>query len=113
MWIYSSSLAGSIVMPGLKDINEIIVKKRDEILRIAELRGAKNLRVFGSMARGDSGPDSDIDLLVEMEESRTLFDMAELTLDLEELLGRKVHVCTPDSIYWLLRKKILREAKPI
>ena len=100
-------------MPELTDIKEILLNKRDEILRITELRGAKNLRVFGSVARGDSGPDSDIDLLVEMEESGTLFDMAELTLDLEELFGRKVHVCTPDSIYWLLRKKILREAKPI
>ncbi len=98
-------------MPELTDIKEIMVNKRDEILRIAELRGAKKLRVFGSVARGDSGPDSDIDLLVEMEESRTLFDMAELTLDLEELFGRKVHVYTPDSIYWLLRKKILQEAQ--
>ena len=100
-------------MPESINIKEIVATKRDDVLKIAKLRGAKNLRIFGSVARGDSGPDSDIDLLVEMEESRTLFDMAELTLDLEELFGRKVHVCTPDSIYWLLRKKILREAQPI
>jgi hypothetical protein len=95
------------------NIKEIVAIKREDALKIAKLRGARNLRIFGSVARGHGRPDSDIDLLVEMEESRTLFDMAELTLDLEELFGRKVHVCTPDSIYWLLRKKILREAKPI
>jgi uncharacterized protein len=77
------------------NIKEIVAIKREDALKIAKLRGARNLRIFGSVARGDGRPDSDIDLLVEMEESRTLFDMAELTLDLEELFGRKVHVCHP------------------
>jgi predicted nucleotidyltransferase len=66
--------------------------RRDEILRIARRRGAQNVRVFGSVARGDAGVNSDVDFLVEMEPGRSVLDVSELILDLEEALGRRVDV---------------------
>jgi predicted nucleotidyltransferase len=66
--------------------------RRDEILRIAARRGAINVRVFGSVARGEAGIGSDVDFLVEMEPGRTVLDLSELILDLEEVLGRDVDV---------------------
>ena len=66
--------------------------RREEILRIAAARGAYNVRVFGSVARGEAGPESDVDFLVDLEPGHTLFDLSELILDLEEALGRKVDV---------------------
>jgi uncharacterized protein len=87
--------------------------RRQEILRVAADRGATNVRVFGSTARGDAGPDSDLDLLVTLEPGRSLFDLVELTESLGALLGRKVDVVTDDALYWLLRRRILREAVPL
>ncbi|MGH2458963.1 MAG: nucleotidyltransferase family protein [Chloroflexota bacterium] len=66
--------------------------RREDILRIAAARGAYNVRVFGSVARGEAGPESDVDFLVDLDPRRTLFDLSELILDLEESLGRKVDV---------------------
>lgn len=66
--------------------------RREELLAIAARYGARNVRVFGSMARGDARPDSDVDFLVELEPDRTVLDLSGLVLDLEEALGRKVHV---------------------
>lgn len=91
----------------------IIEEKREEILRLASTYGAFNIRVFGSVARGDDTDSSDIDFLVSMEDGRSLLDQAGLLADLADLLGRRVDVVTEDSIYWLLRRKILREAKPV
>jgi len=87
--------------------------QRDEILRIAAQHGAGNVRVFGSVARGEATEASDLDFLVEMEPERSLLDLAALRNDLMDLLGREVDVVTDDSLYWLLRRKILREARPI
>ena len=94
-------------------IEQLISEKRDEILRIAAEHGARNVRVFGSAARGEAGDGSDVDFLVEMEPGRSLLDLAALRNDLMDLLGRKVDVVTEDSLYWLLRRKILREARPL
>jgi hypothetical protein len=94
-------------------IGELLKQKRDEIIRTASRHGAKNIRLFGSAARGEAGPDSDIDFLVDLEPDRSLFDLGELLLDLQELLGCKVDVVTEDSIYWILRRRILREAVPL
>jgi uncharacterized protein len=66
--------------------------RRDEILSIAQRRGARKVRVFGSVARGDASVNSDIDFLVEMEPGRSVLDVSELILDLEEALGRRVDV---------------------
>src|SRR5258708_30693435 len=66
--------------------------RRDEIERVARNRGAYNLRVFGSVARGEARADSDVDFLVDFEPGRTVLDLSELMLDLEELLGINAHV---------------------
>jgi len=94
-------------------VQQPLIGNREEILRIAAQHGARNVRVFGSWARGEATEKSDLDLLVEMESGRSLIDMIELQLDLEELLGRQVDVVTDDGLYWLLRRKILREARPL
>ena len=92
---------------------EIVQTKRDEILRIAERHGARDVRVFGSVARGESTENSDIDLLVSAGEDTTPWFPAALVAELERLLGRKVDVVTEDGLYWLLRRRILQEARPL
>jgi len=94
-------------------IEELVKEKRDEILRVAAIHGARNVRIFGSVARGEADDASDIDLLVDMEPGRSLLDLAGLLADLSELLGRKVDVVTEKGLYWLLRRRILKEAKPL
>lgn len=93
--------------------DDLLKHHRDAILRLASRYGARNVRVFGSAARGEAGPDSDIDFLVELDPSRSLLDLSALTLELQELLGRKVDVVPDSSVYWLLRRRILREAQPL
>ncbi|HEY1204372.1 MAG TPA: nucleotidyltransferase family protein [Bryobacteraceae bacterium] len=88
-------------------------ERREEILRLAERRGAHNLRVFGSVARGEAGEDGDLDLLVAWEPGRSLLDHSGLVQDLQELLGMKVHVGTERSLHWYVRDRILREATPL
>ena len=90
---------------------DIIRERREDILRVASLRGAHNVRVFGSAARGEDTESSDIDFLVTMEPGRSLLDKAGLLADLQELLGRKVDIVSDDAIYWLLRRRILKEAR--
>ena len=88
-------------------------ERRNEILRLAERRGARSLRVFGSVARGEANENSDLDLLVAWEPGRSLMDHASLVQDLQELLGMKVHVGTEKSLHWYVRDRILREATPL
>jgi hypothetical protein len=92
---------------------ELLAAKREEILRIAAKHGARNVRVFGSVVRGEADEASDIDLLVEFEAGRSLLDQTKLMLDLEELLGGRVDVVTEGGLSRLLRRKILREARPL
>lgn len=68
-------------------IAELLKTRRDEILAIAERHGASNVRIFGSVARGEAGPESDVDLLVDLERGRTLIDHGQLQVELEGLLG--------------------------
>jgi hypothetical protein len=90
-----------------------IDRNREEILRIAELHGARNVRVFGSVARGDDRADSDVDLLVDMEDNRSLLDLGGLEQDLEDLLRRDVDVLTDASIHPDLRLRISAEARAL
>lgn len=91
-------------------IEELLLPLKEEILRIAAKYGAYNVRVFGSVARGEARPDSDVDFLVELEPERTLLDQIALMQSLEELLGRKVDVTEPETLHELVRDKILLEA---
>jgi uncharacterized protein len=93
--------------------NELLKEKREAILQIAAKHGARNMRVFGSVARGEAGKQSDIDFLVDLEPGRSLLDLGGLLMDLKDLLGRDVDLVTEESIYWLLRRRILKEARPL
>ena len=90
--------------------DELLKEKREEILRTASKHGARNVRVFGSVARGEARPDSDVDLLVEVGPDRTPFFPGGLIADLEELLGKKVQVVTQDGLHWYIRERVLEEA---
>lgn len=87
--------------------------KRHEILRIAASHGAHNVRLFGSAARGEDRPGSDLDLLVDMESGRSLLDLVALGQDLEELLHRRVDVLTNGSVHPAIRPHILADARPL
>ena len=89
---------------------EALRTHRHKILELAERHGARNVRVFGSTVRGDARPDSDIDILVEVERGRTLLDVIALEQDLEELLGRSVEVLTDAGLSPYLRQRLLVEA---
>ena len=94
-------------------IDQLLEEKRPAVMALITKHGAQNPRIFGSVARGDFGPESDIDLLVNMEEGRSLLDISALTLDLRDLLGVKVDVVSEDGLYWLLRRRILKEVRPL
>jgi predicted nucleotidyltransferase len=91
-------------------IDELLGGKRDEILRAAARHGARKVRVFGSVARGEADEASDVDFLVELEPGRTLFDLGGLLMDLRDLLGREVDVVTERGLKARIRGRILREA---
>jgi uncharacterized protein len=93
-------------------LNTLRQEKRAEILRLAETHGARNVRVFGSVVRADNREDSDVDLLVEFDTGKTLFDLIGLKLDLESLLGVTVDVVTPNSLRYI-RDRVLAEALPL
>ncbi len=89
---------------------EFLEAKRDEILRIAARHGASNVQVFGSVARGDATPESDVDVLVDLEPGRSLLDLGALLEDLKELLGRRVDVVTRKGLRARIRDRVLKEA---
>lgn len=92
---------------------EVIHEKRSEILRVAALHGAGNVRVFGSVVRGEDTDHSDLDLLVTPMANASAWFPVGLITDLEALLGRKVDVVTEGSLHRLLRRRILEEARPL
>ncbi|MDX2269875.1 MAG: nucleotidyltransferase family protein [Bryobacter sp.] len=94
-------------------LEQLRTANREAILTLAHQHGARNLRIFGSVARGEQKPDSDLDLLVEWESGRTLLDHVGLVQDLESLLGVKVHLGTEKSLHWYLRENILAAAVPL
>jgi len=95
------------------EINELLSQKRKEILSIATKHGAYNVRIFGSVARGKAKPDSDVDILVEMEKGQSLLDLGGVLMDLQELLGCKVDVVTEQGLRPRIRDRVLREAVPL
>jgi uncharacterized protein len=91
----------------------LIKEKREEILKIGLRHGAKNIRLFGSVARGEAGESSDIDMLVEVGENPSPWFPGGLIADLEELLGRWVHVVTVGALHSYIRDRVLQEAVPL
>jgi len=92
---------------------QLVKSKRDDILRVAAQHGARNVRVFGSVARGEADDASDVDFLVEMEPGRSLLDLGGLQVDFESLLGRRVDVVTVRGLKARIRNTVLTEAVPV
>jgi predicted nucleotidyltransferase len=88
-------------------------ENRAEILRLAAEHGAYNVRVFGSVVRGEAGPESDVDLLVNMEPGRSLFDLGGLLMDLQDFLGCSVDVVTEAGLRPRIRQRVLNEARSL
>jgi predicted nucleotidyltransferase len=93
-----------------ENINDLLKSKREEILRLAAKRGVRDVRIFGSVARGQARPDSDIDFLVDLETGRSLLDLGGLLNDLQKLLGRSVDVVTESGLRERIRRRVLKDA---
>jgi hypothetical protein len=95
------------------DNRTLLKEKRDVILAAARRHGVRNIRIFGSVARGEDDSESDIDFLVDMEPGRSILDHASLLIELQQLLGRKVDVISERGIKNRIRERVLREAIPL
>lgn len=95
------------------DPYELVIRKRQEILALAQRRGAKNIRIFGSVSRHEARPDSDIDLLIDLEPGRSLLDAGGLAMDLQKLLNYPVDVVTEAGLRSRIRVDVLKDARPL
>ncbi len=95
------------------DAGSLLTTQREQILVLARKHGAYNVRVFGSVARGDARPDSDIDLLVNLEKGRSLLDLARLLRELQDLLGCNVDLVTEAGLRPRIRHQVLKDARPL
>jgi hypothetical protein len=95
------------------DLKQELQAKREEILKIAAKHGAYNVRIFGSVARGEADKESDVDILVELGPDRSLLDLGGFLTDLEDLLGCRVDVVTEKGLRTRLRDRVLQEAVPL
>lgn len=95
------------------ELEQLLKKRRKQILTTARKYGAYDVRIFGSVARGESHPDSDIDFLVKLESGRSLLDLARLLRELQTLLGCKVDVMTEAGLRPRIRPQVLQEARPL
>lgn len=94
-------------------IQEIIGLQKEQILALAAKYGASEVRIFGSVARGEANEQSDVDFLVNLEPDRNLFDLGGLLMELQNLLNRKVDVVTEKGLHWYIKDRVLKEARPI
>ncbi|HOM57740.1 MAG TPA: nucleotidyltransferase family protein [Candidatus Latescibacteria bacterium] len=97
----------------MRPTSDLLRKERAAILQIARKYGARNLRVFGSVARGEDTEMSDIDILVDFAPDVSLFDHAALMEELESALGRKVDVVSEHGLRPRMRERVLKEAVPL
>lgn len=95
------------------DIERLLRENRQEILRIAADYGVRNIRIFGSVARGEARRGSDVDVLVDVEPGRSLLDLGGFLMDMQELLGCEVDVVTEKGLRPRIRDKVMREAVPL
>ncbi|MCY4012103.1 MAG: nucleotidyltransferase family protein [Gammaproteobacteria bacterium] len=94
-------------------MHSLIEQHRDEILALAERHGVRDVRVFGSMARGDADDLSDVDLLVSLPPERTGLALGGLLMDVQDLLRRRVDVVTEASLHPAFRNQVLDEAQAL
>lgn len=94
-------------------LKSLLKKKRKDILALGASHGARNFRVFGSVARREETAKSDLDLLIDMDPERSYLELGTLSLELQELLGCAVDVVTSDELHWYIRDRVLREAIPL
>ena len=92
---------------------QLLQSNRETILRLSAKYGASNVRLFGSVARGQADDNSDIDFLVDLEPDRSIFDLGGLLMELQELLHRKVDITTENGLHWYIRDKVLQEARKL
>jgi predicted nucleotidyltransferase len=111
--IYERCAGKKTITPEVMSLDERLQTQRDRILTIAERYGAYNVRVFGSVARGESQPTSDVDFLVEMQPGHSLLDRIALKQDLEDLLGCQVDVATLRTLHEGIKDRVLQDAKPL
>ena len=93
--------------------SRLVEEHREKILELAARHGASNVRIFGSLARGEGTESSDLDLLVTLEEKRSLLDLVGLKQDIEDLLHRPVDVMTEPALSPYIRERVLAEAMPL
>lgn len=91
-------------------LEELLKEKREDILRVCAKHGAHNVRIFGSVARGEADELSDVDFLVDMESGRSLLDLGGLHYELEQLLGCRVDVVTVRGLKARIRERVLKES---
>ena len=94
-------------------MSDVVEKYRDQILSLAKENGVRNVRVFGSMARNEAGPESDLDLLVDIENGKSGLALGGFLIDVSELVHRKVDVVTEKSLHPAIREKVLHEARAL
>ena len=94
-------------------MHPLIEAHRAGILTLAERHGVRNVRVFGSMARGDADDASDVDLLVSLAPDKTGLALGALLMDAQSLLGRRVEVLTESGLHPAIRDRVLKEAQPL
>lgn len=95
------------------NIYDLIKSKKNEIITLADKHGAYNIRIFGSVARGQADENSDIDFLVDFRPDVSLLDWSDLWIQLEDLLGRKVDIATEKILKERIKDRVLKEAKPL
>lgn len=94
-------------------LEELRRTRREQVLRVAAKHGARNVRIFGSAARGEDSPESDIDVLVDLDPDRTLMDLGGLLMDLRELVQVRVDVATEEMLRPEIRQSVLADAIPL
>jgi predicted nucleotidyltransferase len=97
----------------MTELESLLMSRREQIIQMARKHGAYDVRIFGSVARGEARSDSDIDFLVKLESGRSLLELARLLRELQALLGRKVDIVTEAGLRPRIRPQVLREARPL
>ena len=103
----------SIPRERVVELQELITSKRDELLDVAARYGARNLRIFGSLARGEATAESDVDILVDLDPGRSLLDLRGLLMEFQAILDRPVDVVTECGLRERIRPRVLAEAVPL